>query len=104
MFRLHALAPGLTPRSVLEKFATMQMIDVHLPITDSRELLLPRYNEPELTLLLKKFKLELPAQPPRKSPLALTRRRSRCSADRRRSVPRSQMLRSLKVLESAKLG
>jgi hypothetical protein len=32
--RLHALAPGLTPRSVLEKFAAMQMIDVHVPTTD----------------------------------------------------------------------
>jgi len=31
---LHALAPGLTPRSVLEKFAAVQMIDVHLPTTD----------------------------------------------------------------------
>jgi transposase len=30
------LAPGLTPRSVLEKFAVMQMIDVHLPTTDGR--------------------------------------------------------------------
>src|SRR5947208_4844045 len=66
--RLHALAPGLTPRSVLEKFAAMQMIDVHLPTTDGRELLLSRYTEPEpeLNLLLKKLKLELPAQPPPK--------------------------------------
>ena len=63
--RLHALAPGLTPRSVLEKFAAVQMIDVHLPTTDGRELLLGRYTEPEpeLNLLLKKLKLELPAQP-----------------------------------------
>jgi len=63
--RLHALAPGLTPRSVLEKFAAVQMIDVHLPTTDGRELLLTRYTEPEpeLNLLLKKLKLELPAQP-----------------------------------------
>src|SRR5215472_504862 len=45
--RLHALAPGLTPRSVLEKFAAMQMIDVHLPTTDGRELVLTRYTEPE---------------------------------------------------------
>ena len=54
--RLHALAPGLTPRSVLEKFAAMQMIDVHLPTTDGRELLLTRYAEPEpeLRLLLEK--------------------------------------------------
>src|SRR6185503_4528814 len=66
--RLHALAPGLTPRSVLEKFAAVQMIDVHLPATDGRELILTRYTEPEpeLSLLLKKLKLELPAQPPPK--------------------------------------
>src|SRR5438093_9492329 len=66
--RLHALAPGLTPRSVLEKFAAMQMIDVHLPTTDDRELVLTRYTEPEpeLSLLLNKLKLELPAQPPPK--------------------------------------
>jgi hypothetical protein len=53
--RLHALAPGLTPRNVLEKFAGMQMIDVHLPTTDGRELVLTRYTEPEpeLSLLLK---------------------------------------------------
>src|SRR3954449_3269099 len=66
--RLHALAPGLTPRAVLEKFAAVQMIDVHLPTTDGRELVLTRYTEPEpeLTLLLDKLKLELPAQPPPK--------------------------------------
>src|SRR5436309_328394 len=66
--RLHALAPGLTPRSVLEKFAAMQMIDVHLGTTDGRELVLTRYTEPEpeLSLLLEKLKLELPAQPPPK--------------------------------------
>jgi hypothetical protein len=64
--RLHALAPGLTPRSVLEKFAAMQMIDVRLPTTDGRELVLTRYTEPELGLLLNKLKLELPAQPPPK--------------------------------------
>ena len=63
--RLHALAPGLTPRSVLEKFAAIQMIDVHVPTTDGRELLLTRYTqpEPELSLLLDKLSLELPAQP-----------------------------------------
>jgi transposase len=70
--RLHALAPGLTPRSVLEKFAAVQMIDVHLPTTDGRELLLTRYTEPEpeLKLLLNKLKLDLPAQPPPKITLA----------------------------------
>ncbi|HEY3883854.1 MAG TPA: hypothetical protein VGL62_01505 [Vicinamibacterales bacterium] len=51
---------------MLEKFAAVQMIDVHLPTTDGRELLLTRYTEPEpeLSLLLTKLKLELPAQPP----------------------------------------
>ncbi len=38
--RLHALAPGPTPHSVLEKFAAMQMIDVNLPTTDGRKLVL----------------------------------------------------------------
>ncbi len=66
--RLRALAPGLTPRSVLEQFATLQMIDVHVPTTDGRELLLTRYTQParDVKLLLDKLKLKLPAQPPPK--------------------------------------
>jgi Transposase DDE domain len=64
--RLHALAPGLTARSALQKFAAVQMIDVHLPTTDGRGLLLTRYTqpEPELRLLIQQLKLELPPQPP----------------------------------------
>ena len=63
--RLHALAPGLTARSALEKFAAVQMIDVHLPTTDGRELLLTRYTqpEPELRLLIQQLRLQLPPQP-----------------------------------------
>jgi hypothetical protein len=63
--RLHALAPGLTPRRVLEKFSAIQMIDVHVPTTDGRELVLTRHTEPqpELRLLHDKLRLELPAQP-----------------------------------------
>jgi hypothetical protein len=66
--RLHALAPGLTARRALDKFAAVQMIDVHLPTTDGRELLLSRYTqpEPELQLLLAQLKLSLPPQPPPK--------------------------------------
>ena len=66
--QLKALAPGLTPRSVLEKFATVQMIDLYVPTTDGRELSLTRYTqpEPELKLLLDKLKLALPAQAPPK--------------------------------------
>ncbi len=64
--RLHALAPGLTARSALQKFAAVQMIDVHLPTTDGRELMLTRYTqpEPELQLLIHQLKLQLPPQPP----------------------------------------
>ncbi len=64
--RLHALAPGLSARSAIEKFAAVQMIDVHLPTTDGRELMLTRYTqpEPELQLLLNQLKLQLPPQPP----------------------------------------
>jgi hypothetical protein len=66
--RLHALAPGLSARSALEKFATVQMIDVHLPTTDGREIRLTRYTqpEPELTLLIDRLALKLPPQPPPK--------------------------------------
>ena len=53
---------------MLEKFTAVQMIDVHLPTTDGRQLTLTRYTqpEPELQLLLDKLKLELPAQSPPK--------------------------------------
>jgi hypothetical protein len=66
--RLHALAPGLTARSALEKCAAMQMIDVHLPTTDGRELLLTRYTQPEpdLQRLIQQLKFQLPPQPPPK--------------------------------------
>ncbi len=64
--RLRSLAPGLTPRSVLEKMAAIQMVDVHLPTTDGRTVMLSRYTEPEMdqAILLQQLKLELPAQPP----------------------------------------
>jgi len=63
--RLSVLAPGLTARSVLEKFASIQMVDVYLPTTDGRELRLSRYTEPtaEHLLLLARLGLNLPAQP-----------------------------------------
>jgi len=63
---LNGLAPGLTARSALTKFAAVQMIDVHLPTTEGREIVLTRYTElePELRLLVDRMKLVLPAQPP----------------------------------------
>jgi transposase len=63
--RLQAHAPGLSPRAVLEKLAAIQTLDVWLPTTDGRYLVLPRYTEPEadLALLLHQLKLILPKQP-----------------------------------------
>jgi hypothetical protein len=64
--RLRDLAPGLTPRAVLDKFGLVQMIDVHLPTTDGRKVIMSRYTqpEPELQMLLKQLRLSLPHQPP----------------------------------------
>jgi transposase len=64
--RLRPLASGLTPRAVLDKFATLQMLDVHLPTTDGRTLILSRYTQPEADhqILLEQLKLRLPPQPP----------------------------------------
>jgi len=64
--RLRPLAPGLTPRAVLDKFATLQMLDVHFPTTDGRTLILSRYThpEPDHRLLLEQLNLTLPDQPP----------------------------------------
>jgi transposase len=66
--RLRDLAPGLTARAVLEKFATIQMLDVHLPTTDQRTVVMRRYTQPEsdVQLLLQRLRLELPPQPPPK--------------------------------------
>lgn len=64
--RLMIHAPGLTPAAVLEKLAAIQMIDVHIPTTDGRWLILPRYTQPEaeVKMILDRLKLELPPQPP----------------------------------------
>jgi hypothetical protein len=63
---LRPSATGLTSRAVIETFSQMQMIDVHLPTTDGRIILLQRYTEPEpdVQLLLDRLNLRLPGQPP----------------------------------------
>ena len=64
--RLKPLAPGLTPRAVLDKFAAIQMLDVHFPTTDGRTLILSRYTEltADQKLLARQLKLDLPPQKP----------------------------------------
>ncbi len=51
---------------MLEKLATIQILDVWLPTTDNRWLVMPRYTQPaaDQAVLLHKLKLSLPQQPP----------------------------------------
>jgi transposase len=64
--RLTPLARGLTPRAVLDKFAAIQMLDVHFPTTDGRTLILSRHTElnADQKLLVRQLNLDLPPQPP----------------------------------------
>jgi len=64
--RLRPIASGLTPRAVLDKFAAIQMLDVHFPTTEGRTLILSRYTElnADQKLLVSQLDLELPPQPP----------------------------------------
>jgi hypothetical protein len=64
--RLQAHAPGLTSRAALETLSGILMLDVHVPLADGRELVMPRYTQPEAEhqLVLQKLGWELPPQPP----------------------------------------
>lgn len=72
--RLQIHAPGVTPTAVLEKLATVQIIDVWIPTLDGRWLILPRYTQParDLQVLLDKIHLALPSQPPPRITAAAT--------------------------------
>jgi transposase len=65
--KLRHVAGGLTPRSVLEKFATLQMMNVHFPTAEAgKELVFRRYTQPEKEhqMLLAQLGWELPEQAP----------------------------------------
>ena len=84
--RLQHAAPGLTPQAVLEKLAALRMVDVCIPVTDGRWLVMPRYIEPEAgqQLILDKLNLALPSQPPpriRSGEAVLPGTPASCSAD-----------------------
>jgi hypothetical protein len=74
--RLKIHAPGLTPAAVLDKLAAIQMIDVHVPTTDGRTLIMPRYTQPEadVRILLDRLALPLPEQPPPRITSAMAKR------------------------------
>src|SRR5438132_5069 len=64
--RLMIHASGLTPGAVLEKMATIQMVEVWIPMLEGRWLMLPRYTQPEkdVQAMLNKLDITLPCQPP----------------------------------------
>jgi len=64
--RLMIHAPGLTPTAVLEKLATIQMVEVWIPMLDGRWLVLPRHTQPEkdVQAMLDHLHMALPSQPP----------------------------------------
>jgi len=64
--RLLRHAPGLTPAAVLEKLATIQMVEVWIPMVDGRWLVMPRHTQPEpdVQALLNQLRITLPSQPP----------------------------------------
>ena len=64
--KLSATAPGLTPREALQSLSRIQMVEVQVPTSDGRTLIMPRYTEPESgqKMILEKLQLTLPPQPP----------------------------------------
>jgi hypothetical protein len=79
---LRPLAGGITPREVIAKFKTMQMVDVRIPTTDGREIVLSRYTQPEVEhrMLLQLLRLSLPEQPPPKIAASQVRQHTRAEA------------------------
>jgi transposase len=72
--RLLIHAPGLTPAAVLEKLATIQMVEVWIPMVDGRWLMLPRHTQPEkdVQAILDQLQITLPSQPPPRIKSALS--------------------------------
>lgn len=84
--KLQSAAAGLTPAAVLEKMSAIRMVDVCIPTTDGRLLVMPRYIEPQADqqLILDKLNLRLPPQPPpriRSGQAILPPEAASCSAD-----------------------
>jgi transposase len=74
--RLMIHAPGLTAAAVLEKLATIQMVEVWIPMLDGRWLVLPRHTQPErdVQAILEQIQITLPSQPPPRIKAAQTAR------------------------------
>lgn len=75
-------ASGLTSHAIIEKLSKILMIDVHLPTTDGREIVLSRYTQPgrDTALVLAQLALTLPPQPPPKV-YAKSQSQLQCASD-----------------------
>lgn len=64
--RLMIHAPGLTPAAVLDKLATIQMVEVWIPMVDGRWLVMLRHTQPDkdVQAVLDHLNIQLPSQPP----------------------------------------
>ena len=82
------------------------MLDVHLPTTDGREIVLTRYTHPEtdLLLLLQQLALTLPEQAPPKSTLPTPQILLTCSADLLIPILQNSTSDPFRPLQSAKTG
>jgi hypothetical protein len=63
--RLMIHAPGLTPAAVFDKLATIQMVEVWIPMVDGRWLMMPRHTQPDkdVQAVLDQLQIHLPSQP-----------------------------------------
>jgi len=63
--RLLIHAPGLTPAAVMEKLATIQLVEVWIPMVDGRWLVMPRHTQPDkdVQAMLDHLRIRLPLQP-----------------------------------------
>jgi hypothetical protein len=110
--RLAVLAFDAIEKAAQRKsFLPCRLIDVHIPTTDGRELILTRYTqpEPELTLLVEKLRLQLPDQPPPKITAALPHHHPPCSADfcrlgTAKSIPINGTIRTIRKRSMVKQG
>ena len=96
--KLKRLATASRRREVIAKFKTMQMVDVHVPTTDGRELVLSRYTQPEADhrMLLRPTAAEAaratPAEDHRPQARITAQAASRCSGDLRGRAQSNQAL------------
>ena len=81
---LEPAAPGLSPKAVLEQLGTIKMVDVCLPTSDGRWLIMPRHTEPEPEQLMLLEKLGLRCQPSRRPAFAA----ETCSCPSRTTIGR----------------